>query len=252
MSKYFFSSYIQLIMAILLSSTIAKAQQTETFTKEEQKQIEYLKTKQLNGSFGIAFINSVPQGAYQENIKSSGQGFYISGGYMPFEKIPVIFGLDFNMIFFKSDEKLFQYGTKPQITEDTVSASSWIIPIHLFTRVQMDLDFILPYAEVFGGLSIINSDWTYKSSTYKEDNESDIHVPFSYGFCVGSLFQLANIITLPASRVRIDLDVKGKYVFGNESEYSTVTIQSDQTAKFDKHNSKTDMFILLVGVTFRF
>lgn len=85
-------AFLLSIISIFLSSCgIVIAQSDEVL-------IEQLKQKPLKGIFGLSFTNSVPQNEFYDNLKKSGQGFSLYGGYN-FTPVPVTVGLQTDFLF---------------------------------------------------------------------------------------------------------------------------------------------------------
>ncbi len=121
---------IFLIAGLALASFSATAQ-------TEQQEIEALKRKPLKGMFGLSFTNSVPQKEFYDNLKRSGQGFSLYGGYN-FAPVPITLGLQTDFLFYGGDERIFRYKNQGDWTylRDTVSYQNMIIPVTVFMQIR--------------------------------------------------------------------------------------------------------------------
>lgn len=249
--------FTALLFAVIINVAFAQNQKPEQpkYTPEEKKKLtEELKKQPMNGFFGIAFANMVPQNDYFDNFSKSGQGFSVLGGYY-YDPAPFAVGGQFDMIFNGSDEKRYKY-ERPGgwgWGEDTVQTQSTVIGLGAFFRMQPKIkDLAFPYLEAIAGMTMFSTSASYNPNSDFEDTKDRFNVAFHYGVGAGVMLQLADFITLPDSRVMMTLDVKLRYLFGTETDYYKVRINEDLSVDFDKFNTETDMVTTLIGLTFRF
>ncbi len=224
-------------------------------------QLEKLKKIPLNGFFGITFTNSVPQGEFFDNIRKSGQGLSIFGGYH-MDPIPFAFGLEADFLFNGSTESKTYWKWEDPFgkwhTEyDTASTQNMIIPINIFARLAPNIgNFFFPYAEGFIGLSILNTSYTYNTSYNVNNNDynntdNETSVALSYGGGAGFMMKIADFVQLPNSNVQMLFDVKMRYLKGEEVDYTEWKLIDDKFTE-TKFKSETDMILFMAGITFRF
>lgn len=248
----------KLLFLILIFPITLFAQKGEGFTAKsnnsEEERIAFLKSIALNGYFGLAFSNTVPQKDYMDNLQSSGPGFGLYGGYR-LDPIPLTIGasVDFHFLGGETryfDNKIYDW----TFSKDTLSTSNISVPISLFARVEPNIfNFVFPYAEVGGGFSILNANAEYKSAYWgRAEDKNETTAYLHYYVAAGIMFKLVDFVTLPDKNTRMLLDIKMKYQSGNETEYYTVKSFPDRSVKFDKFRSKVDQIILNVGISFHF
>lgn len=251
---------ITIFIFCLLISNYAYSQKGESINnknqgnQEEAQRIDYLKNLPLHGFGGIYFSNSVPQNEYMDNLKQSGPGFGFLGGYR-FEPIPITVGGQFDMVFFGGETRYYNYKLPNGWTyaRDTLNTTSWSMPITAFVRLEPNLfNFVYPYLEAFAGFSLMNANANYKSNYGVNDDKNEFSANFNYGLGAGASFKLTDFILLPNNITRMLLDVKFRYMSGNETDYYTVKANSDGSVTFDKFRSKTDQVFFNIGLVFYF
>lgn len=244
----------------ILVTNLAYSQKGETpnqqnkNSQEEAQRVEYLKNLPLHGFAGINFSNSVPQNEYMDNLQTAGPGFGFIGGYR-FEPIPISVGGQFDMVFFGGDTKYYNYKLPNGWTyaRDTLTTSSWAMPITAFVKIEPNLfNFAYPYLEAFAGFTMMNASANYKSNYGINDDKNEFSANFNYGFGLGTSIKLADFILLPNNITRMLLDVKFRYMSGNETDYYKVKSNSDGSVTFDKFRSKTDQVFFNLGLVFYF
>lgn len=239
------------------------SEQPQLSQDEQAIAIERLKSKPLNGFFGLSFTNAVPQNEYFDNFKRSGQGFSLYGGYH-MDPLPFVFGLESDFLFFGSEERHDNY-TYPDRNGnyhsyyDTTKTQNMVIPINVFARVMPTiLRTISPYVEGFAGFTYMslstdyNSyDFTIRDNYTKNQSQSDFS--WHYGVGAGIMIKLVDFIQIPNSISNLNLDVKLRYLYGGDSKYWKAKF-NEQTLQMNpqEFQSKTDMLLLMFGVTFRF
>jgi hypothetical protein len=216
-------------------------------TIDSTAKIEYVRSD-INYYFGLSFTNCVPQKDFQDNIKSSGQGFsFYGGGFI--KPLPISIGLSFDVIYFSYDPSLnFSDGF------DVISTKTTAIPIDLVLRFQPLSGLIMPFFESFGGYTILSasSEYSPAGSTVEPFNESRISGAFHYGFGGGVLLKLTKSSSEKVPNVSIYSELKVRYIYGDFTDYHTVFIDSHEYPVFVNHASKTNMINVQIGFTFIF
>lgn len=244
-----YSIFSLLILLILLTSIDNLQSQT----------IEPAK-KNFNGFFGISFTNSVPQGEFQDNIKSTGQGLSVYFGYDT-HPLPFVFGLEGDILFYGNDQKTQSHSwvdpyNVTHYYRDTMEVQNMVIPINVFARIQPSIhDIVYPYAEAFLGLTILSTSLDYSTGFNYEgveynDSQSKINASFSYGIGVGAMIKVFEAHN-ELNDFQILIDLKARLVKGGEAAYWRGNIVNGKV-KLDEFDSKNDMILTHFGVTFRF
>lgn len=249
--KQFNNTIYFCICLFLLQYGISYSQLQDKPLEEQLRQIKLIP---LSGFFGISATNSVPQNQFQDYLQKSGFGLSLFGGYYA-DPIPFAAGFNADLIFFGGETKRFKY-ERPGgwgLGEDTVTTSSLIVPISIFIRIKpIFFNTFMPYLEGFAGYTILNVSADYKPFWGKADSKNKTSFAFHYGASAGLMIELVDFIDLPSSHRTMCLDVRLRYIKGNEADYSTAKINDDTTVDFKDFRSKTDMLLLLLGLTFRF
>lgn len=253
----------KMIKFILIFSIIVLSGRSVVFADslavQDEKLVQQLKNKPLNGFFGLTFSNVVPQNEFYKNLRSAGPGLSLYGGYA-MDPIPVAFGLETDLQFFSGDEKTFSYKNNGGWTvyRDTVSSTTMSIPITAFVRLQPKMNFVTPFFETFFGVNIMTSSADYSggydvNGNRISDSKNKTNAAFTYGVGAGCMFKLVDFVQLPNSYTNLNLDIRVRYMFGSKSKYSTIKLD-DNTAQpiFTDYKSKTDMLMTSIGISFRF
>lgn len=249
------SLMLMFTLIILVLSQNEGFSQTKAMSKDELL-VEKIKCEPLNGFFGITFTNSVPQGEFQDNVQKSGQGFSLYGGYQA-NPLPIAVGLEGDILFYGGETRTFTYTRQGGWRAfDTVTAQNMVVPIDAFIRLQpsiTEFPYIIPYLEGFLGMTLISASADYKPQWGSKDSKSEFRVVFNYGASAGLMFKVFDYIEPPTGHFSIYIDIKGKYLSGAAADYFMVKqINPDSSPDFKSYSSKTDLFLLLAGLTFRF
>lgn len=222
--------------------------------KPLEEQLRRIKEIPLSGFFGISATNSVPQDQFQNYLNKSGFGLSLFGGYYA-DPIPFAAGFNADLIFFGGETKRFKY-QRPGgwgIGEDTVTTTSLIVPLSVFVRIKpIFFNTFLPYLEGFAGFTILNVSADYKPYWGQSDSKNRTSFAFHYGASAGLMIEMVDFIDLPSSHRTMCLDIRLRYIKGNEADYATAKIKDDTSVEFNDFRSKTSMLLLLLGLTFRF
>lgn len=246
-----------IVFLLLFNSLLAQKGSPVNDSKSslsEKERIEYLKNMPLNGFFGISFSNSVPQKEYMDNLQTSGPGFGLYGGYR-MDPIPVTFGASFDMHFFGSETKYFENRINDwTFSKDTLTTSNLSMPFSVFARLEPNLmTYVFPYIELGAGFTLLNASADYKSFYYGDAEDKDeFNAYLHYYFGAGIMFKMVDFVMLPNNNTRMLLDIRFKYLSGNETDYYTAKAQPDRSVKFDKFHSKIDQILFNLGLVFHF
>jgi len=246
-----------IVFLLLFNSLLAQKGSPVNDSKSslsEKERIEYLKNMPLNGFFGISFSNSVPQKEYMDNLQTSGPGFGLYGGYR-MDPIPVTFGASFDMHFFGSETKYFENRINDwTFSKDTLTTSNLSMPFSVFARLEPNLmTYVFPYIELGAGFTLLNASADYKSFFYGDAEDKDeFNAYLHYYFGAGIMFKMVDFVMLPNNNTRMLLDIRFKYLSGNETDYYTAKAQPDRSVKFDKFHSKIDQILFNLGLVFHF
>ncbi len=247
------------LIALLLIPTLSFAQkgtpvddQKNSFS--EQERVEYLKNMPLHGFFGFTFSNSVPQKEYMDNLKTSGPGFGLYGGYR-MDPIPVTFGGSADLHFFGSETRYFENRINDwTFSKDTLTTTNLSIPLSVFARLEPNLmTYVFPYLEIGVGFTLLSASADYKSAYFGDaEDKNEFNAYLHYYFGAGVMFKIVDFVMLPNKNTRMLLDIRFKYLTGNETDYYTAKAQPDRSVKFDKYHSKIDQVLFNLGIAFHF
>lgn len=247
------------LIALLLIQTLSFAQKGSPAddnknTHSEKERIEYLKNMPLSGFFGFSFSNSVPQKEYMDNLQTSGPGFGLFGGYR-MDPIPLAFGGSFDMHFFGSETRYFENKINDwTFSKDTLTTSNLSMPFSVFVRLEPNLmTYVFPYLEVGAGFTLLNANAGYKSAYFgRAEDKNEFSAYLHYYLGAGVMFKMVDFVMLPNNNTRMLLDIRFKYLSGNETDYYTAKAQPDRSVKFDKYHSKIDQILFNLGLVFHF
>lgn len=227
---------------------------------EEKRMLDELKSKPLQGFFGITFTNSVPQREFQDNVRRSGQGFSVYGGYYP-DPIPVAFGAQCDFLFYGRKERIDAYDWQDHFGNwrtfyDTASIQNIVIPISLFARLQQNVyGYFLPYFEIFAGVTFLTTSFDDKTGNPEEDDKNSktkTNAAFNYGIAAGCMIKLLDVVQLPSTNFSMLLDLRMRYAKGTKTTYWDGNFKDDGTFGVIQLNSQTDMILTYIGLVFRF
>ncbi len=249
----------QLIIAMIIIPSILFAQKgspvdDQNKSLSEKDRVEYLKNMPLHGFFGISFSNSVPQKEYMDNLKTSGPGFGLYGGYR-MDPIPVTFGGGVDFHFFGSETRYFENKINDwTFSKDTLSTTNLSVPISIFARLEPNLmTYVFPYLELGAGFTLLSASADYKSAYFGDAEDKNEFSAYTHYFVgAGVMFKMVDFVMLPNKNTRMLLDIKFKYLSGGETDYYTAKPQPDRSVKFDKFHSKIDQILFNLGLVFHF
>jgi len=228
--------------------------QDEYIEKYSDREIEEMKAdllkKPLNGFFGLCFTNMVPQNEFMDNIHRTGQGLSLYGGWH-FDPFPVAVGLQTDVVFNGSDERVFHVPTSFDY-EDTLTTQSMIVPISLFFRLQPEvLGFIDPYLDFYGGINIFSYSVSYDEEDEYPDPKDYLNASWNWGIGAGLMLKIADFFSYPDKRSSFLFDMRIRYMRGGTTKYYTGRIDG-LTVKIKEYESNTNMILFHAGFSFRF
>lgn len=203
----------------------------------DQAIIDRIKNSTLNWQFGASFLVVNPQDSLRRALEyldapGTGYGFTLNIAYN-MDPVPVVVGGEGGVGFFGDNSRTF---LKPSGSfTDTIKYNSQNthIPLNLFVRVQPNLyNWVFPYAEVVGGVTLIGSSLDITRSTITgsyTDNTSETSATWQYGVGAGVMVKIVDFITLPSELQRFLIDVRMRYLWGTSASVSSVTVNDDQT-----------------------
>ncbi len=231
----------------------------DKYSENEKEKMELeIMSKPMNGFFGIYFSNMVPQNEFMDNIKSTGQGFSLYGGYH-FDPAPMALGFQADIIFNGADERTFSdfyYGDPGDeydyYDEDTLSTQSMIFPVSVFYRMQPEVfNFIAPYLDIYGGMNLFLYSVGYDQDDEYPEPDDHFTVAWNWGLGAGALIKLGDFFQYPDSRTAIYADVRLRYMRGGTASYFTGRIDG-LTVVLREYKSNTNMILFHIGFHFRF
>jgi hypothetical protein len=233
--------------------------------QEQKDAVERLLRRPLNGFFGFTFTNAVPQKEFFDNIKRSGQGFSVYGGWH-MDPYPFAAGIEGDILFYGSDERRGLLNWKDpygvwHTDHDTISTQNMVIPVNVFIRVMPTIArTISPYVEGIVGVTFMSlsvdykSSYSYAGSNYN-DKQSKSDIAFNYGVGAGIMIKLVDFIQIPNSISNLNLDIRMRYLYGGEAEYYKAKFDDTKNPpqlNLNGFKSNTDLVLFMAGITFRF
>ena len=239
-------------LAILLVFSSSSAFSSDKLSRGERIMRD-LRGKPLNYFFGAGFYNAVPQKEFYDNIKTSGQGFVLNGGFSA-EPAPLDVGAEIGFLFFRTTERYFNYGPGNwNLYRDTVTTNNFAIPLLFYFRIRPNFKRLFyPYFEAIAGPSFLIASASYQSATGASDTKNRTSVAFNYGLGGGLMFKLVDFFNLPSSFSQLLFDVKIRYLYGTKTKYYNVRILDDTSAEFSEFKANADMIVFSAGAAFLF
>ena len=218
-----------------------------------------------NFKLGIAFMIGFPKNEFSDNVENNGYGVNFNFGYT-IPQSPLTIGLDAGFLIYGRETRRERFSlTIPDVTVE-VTRSNNIVPIHLYMRLSPPSGPVLPYAEGLIGLSYL-----FTETSIKDEDEFDEEiassknledVAFNYGGGGGLLIQVYKREEDRRSRREDDdnklhsvyINLSLRYMKGGEAEYLTegsIEIEGGNVF-YDVRQSRTDMVMAKIGVTFAF
>lgn len=236
-------------VVMFLSISLLKAEDFFTMQEYTDEEIQIMKQellqKPLNGYIGLSFTNMVPQNEFMDNLKRTGQGFSVWGGYH-FDPIPIATGIQLDFIFNGSEEIVFR------IFDDTLSSQSMIIPINLFFRMQPEvLGFLSPYLDIYAGMNLFSYSVSYTKEDEYFEQPDYLTLSWNWGLGIGTMLKLGDFFSYPYKRTSMYFDMRFRYLRGNNTKYFTGRVEG-ATLKIQEFESNTNMVLFHAGFTVRF
>jgi hypothetical protein len=210
-------------------------------------------TAQARFDTGVSFLTGFPQGAFGDNVDSTGLGATFDG-FVRIKSSPVFVGASLGFLIYSSE-------TTPQIFSPTIPV---LVPVsvtnssflgNLVVRYQPGISWrspVSPYLEAFWGFDHI---WTQTtigeaSSQVTTSNLSD--TVMTYGSGAGMSIRMVEVFAQGVPTLRLDLNLGVRYVFGGDAKYMRGPGLGDDAVVRGVSRSKTDLLTLDVGFGFRF
>ncbi len=215
-------------------------------------------TAQVQYGFGGHFLLALPQGEFDDNVDNLGYGGSLFGTIGP-GAIPIQFGLEGGVMIYGSERRRVPLSTTiPDVTVEVTTSNNFFLG-HALLRFQPQGGAIRPYADAFVGLnhlatetSVEDEDSFDDDRVFSSTNFSD--TGFSYGAGGGVMIRLGTAESDSGKPFDIMLDLRTRYIIGGEVEYLREgSISRDGgEVQFDPILSKTDTFLIQVGVAIMF
>jgi hypothetical protein len=247
---------VALLMPIFLFAQKGPTSANNEQNSTETDRVEYLKNLPLKSFFGFNFSNSVPQNQFMDDLKKSGPGFGLVGGYK-FEPIPIAVGGRIDFHFFGNETRYIPNTYNGwEFWEDTLETSNSSIPIDFFVRLEPNLfNTVFPYVEGGVGFTVMSATASYTSHYLGDAEDKDEFSAYiNYYVGVGTNIKLVDFVQMPNSNTRMLLDVNFRYLSGDKTQYYTVKPDpnNESSVIFDKYESIPDQILFNLGLTFQF
>lgn len=201
---------------------------------------------------GIDFQTVVPLNRFGDNIGNNSYGI---GGQFAIRlgSSPILLGVDGAISRYGSETRRLPLSpTIPEIALD-VETDNNIVMGHFMLRAQPRSGTVRPYADALIGLKYLYTDTEIKDDFDDEPIASTTNfsdTAFSYGIGGGVQIQLGK----SGVWQRLLLDPKVRYLRGSRAEYLVEGSIDRRNGAifFDTLTSRTDVFTVQIGITFRF
>ncbi|HCD50813.1 MAG TPA: hypothetical protein DEQ34_00095 [Balneolaceae bacterium] len=234
---------LQIFSGFLLVVTFLPHAVNAQFNSDESAPISETITYDIN-----VFIGA-PQNDFQDNLDRAAVGIDFAGAFK-FPDTPVQFGAEIGIMTYGMDERKEPFNPNiPEVTV-TVETSYDILTGHLFLRFEPETGRVKPYLDGLFGFKYLFTETKIGDSNNYDTIASDTNfddTALSYGFGAGLKIRLAQ-----NSKQNIYLNLKSRYLFGNEATYlkpGSITINNG-SLQFAEETSSTDLFQFELGVAF--
>jgi hypothetical protein len=212
------------------------------------------------GTFGLQFTLSVPQGSFADNVKQVGPGLSFNGGYR-FKNTPVSLGAELGFTNFGIDRRTVPWSSTIPDLKVNVDNNYNLAQAFFLTRIGAPNGPFRPYVEGLVGLNYFFTETTVSSRGGAHAGEpiaSDTNyddTAFAYGIGAGFKVQLYNFRggsvgngDIPAKKGFLNLSAR--YIRGGEARYLTkgsITITDQSQVIYNPSTSRTDMLVFALG-----
>ncbi len=214
------------------------------------------------GQAGVSLALGFPQHEFKQNVNRVGAGLSLKLEGGP-AGVPVAFGLSGGFMVYGSETRREPFSTTiPDVTVEVQTTNNLAFG-HLYIKTGPRRGFFRPYVAGLVGLHYLFTQTKIRDVDEPEKevasstNFSD--TAFSYGFAAGVQFKVhenvkKNPETGKKQKVRVFVDIQGKFLRGGEAEYlkeGSIRRENGKVA-YDVSRSETDLFLLEIGVTVGF
>ncbi|NOZ56938.1 MAG: hypothetical protein GXO73_09165 [Calditrichaeota bacterium] len=214
------------------------------------------------GQAGVGLVLGFPQHEFKENVDRVGAGLSLKLEGGP-ASVPVAFGLSGGFMVYGSETRREPFSTTiPDVTVEVQTTNNLAFG-HFYIKTGPRRGFFRPYVA-----GLVGFHYLFTQTKIQDVDEPDKEVAsstnfsdtaFSYGFAAGMQFRVHESVkknpeTGKEQRVRVFVDVQGKFLRGGEAEYlkeGSIRRENGKVA-YDVSRSETDLFLLEIGVTVGF
>lgn len=208
---------------------------------------------------GLNLGAGMPQGEFAENVENNGWGGSIYGGYhLP--NSPIMIGVEIGYLIYGTEARLEPFSsTIPDVTVRVENTNNIFLG-HLFVRVQPNNASVKPFVDALFGFKNLYTETKITGEDFDDDtiakstNSSDYAM--SYGIGGGLKVQVyKREATEKKKKLAVFIDFSGKYLLGRTAEYlkeGSITRTPEGEVFYDFYESKTDLFMLTIGVSVLF
>jgi hypothetical protein len=212
-------------------------------------------TAQARFETGVSFTTGFPQGAFGDNLNSTGLGASFDG-FVRIKSSPVFVGASLGFVVYSSETVHAPFSpTIPVLVPVTAMNNGFMGS--LIVRWQPGISWrspVSPYVEAFGGFDHLWTQTTIGESSGQvvTSNLSDTAMTFGPG--AGVSIRMLEVFTQGVPTFRMDLNVGARYVLGGSADYrrGPGTGGDDGAVVRGASRSRTDLLTLDVGFGFRF
>ena len=210
-------------------------------------------------TIGVSLLGAAPKGEFKQNVDRLGYGIQLQGTLTtPSEFEPFTLGLNLSYMIYGDESYRRPFSnTIPDVFVD-VDRKNSIANLHLLGVFSPFSGRVRPYAEgLIGGSYIftqttIGDDYDYDDYDIASTTNFD---DFSFSYGVGGGF-LIDLMEGNEFEPGLALDIKARYIFGDEAEYLTENgVQIDQRngkVRYEVKKSETNYFTFQAGIQLTF
>lgn len=211
---------------------------------------------QVRGRAGIDFAVGVPAGDFSDELGRAGFGIH-GMGLMQFGASPAMVGIDFGYLVYGFERRTEPFSTTIPDVRVRVETTNNLASGHLFFRLQPTNGRIQPYAQALFGLKYLFTQTSIKNIGSDDEVASSTNfddVAASYGAGAGVDIVLGSSTSETGKTTSFLLHVGVDYLLGGNASYlkrGSIRRENGQVT-FDVQESRTDLILPRIGVTFAF
>lgn len=258
MTRLLIGITIGLLLCIISPSTYGQE-------PAEEPEVSAATSIQVGANFFLGF----PQGGFRRNVERIGIG--ASGQFLyNISHTPLHIGVDLSFLEYGRDSRREPFSSSiPDVLVNVITTNE-IFMFHFILRFQPPQGKLRPYfSALFGGHYLSTVTKIQSINSTNQDNEIASYTNFDdfvpgAGASAGLLILLARAENIPVFRdsnptstkgsLEFSLDLHGTYLLGGRADYlkEGSIIRSNGDITFDVSSSRTDLFLVQIGLVLGF